>query len=253
MAREDYATASKKYTHVCQEKEPFNQEYPSFLSKVLGLMKKGSIYLYNRIKTVIVVTAILGYFGITNWDIISGVSDISMGEPTGVLKLFKSNFTGVAKEAANVARGVDPQWTKYQEDTEVDLSKDFTYLGDGNSITKTTITKEQMESDFPRASYGDALDYCKNKYGDRSRIPTYNELQKVIGKINPLNKIKIVKGYTPEWTSTVDPNDNDDYKVFFKTKEQKQDYRSIYPEGKGVYVDADTDGGLAFRCYIEIN
>ena len=97
------------------------------------------------------------------------------------------------------------------------------------------------------------LYYCKNKYGDRSRIPTYNELQKVIGKINPLNKIKIVKGYTPEWTSTVDPNDNDDYKVFFKTKEQKQDYRSIYPEGKGVYVDADTDGGLAFRCYIEIN
>lgn len=219
----------------------------SFFDKVCSKIRSITYNSASKIITYIIIVSVFSWFGINIKNIASGVVSIIHGDITGGVGMIAQTIE------LNVLFGEDPRWEEYKEETGNDLSDSFVYLGDGKSISKSIIMisdineSEDCDEDCNNPIYGlpydDANEICMEKYG--AMLPTYKELENAIGGFNPLTHFRLDKSNEyPEMSYTLDPEDDDKVKLFYK---EYHGSMSGYPE----YAELNSPIMLSstFRCF----
>ena len=204
--------------------------------------------------------AVFSWFNVHNEKLVTGLTNLAMGDLNGFSLIFdisgiKNNF----KEAKKIAIGVDPKWKDFKKKTGKEISEDFTYVGDGISITKDLVvigkvtkdcTKKVCNSPITYVSNEEMSEICDDLYS--GKLPSWNILNSAMNKRGPIVKARInkMKEFV-EWTSNRNPNDSDDYKLFFKNKNQEKALSEYVEDG---YLDEDEglQHNIGFRCYIQL-
>lgn len=275
--RESEFQASNGFVSSLQCNGSLPKTNPGILSKIKVRFRRFISCTISKIISYILIISILSWFGINMKNVATGIVAILHGDITGVTLIAEStDVRAIFKEAYQVAIGVDYTWLDHKKKTGYDLHKDFVYIGSGRSITKTPILIKQISDDleddcyteledgtkeYAKAcdepttivSYEEAHEYCQDHFS--ATIASYEELKDAIGGINPVTDTKInkYKDY-PEMTSTLNPNDDDEYRVFYKRIGQKEKLEDSFGIKTKGYIDEDSliSSQVAFRCFIRL-
>lgn len=244
---------------------------PSFLGRLI--LKVRTIFNRSvaRIVSTFFLITVFSWFSINTENVATGFVEIFQGDLGGIRTILKTpNITGIFSEAYQVGIGKDYTWLEYKKETGRDLAPDFVYVGKKQSLTKHLITIKQItkfEDNFEDSCFSelpdgskeytkvcdepatvikkeDAEEFCKKVYG--AKVANYYELRDILGVANPVTRLKI-KEYESyhEMTSSLNPEDDDEYRVFYKTKKA---------ENLPKYIDDESSISpfVGFRCFIRL-
>lgn len=245
-------------------KSRFNKGHETKIRKILKKIFSSILYGVKKTIYTLMFIAVFSWFNLQNIQFVEGLRDLALGDlGPGVSKIFNLKEAHyVISEVYQVSIGKDYDWLKYRWEKSKDLSKDFTYIGAGGSITKSVVTLDMIvpETCAPNcsepatyATLEEANKFCFDKYG--AHVPTYNQLDKAIGRANPVTYFHLDKNEKiAEWTSTPNPSDSDEFMVFYKNQKQAEDIKSETSGQNGVYLDEDSEarGKIGFRCFINL-
>jgi len=239
--------------------------YKSYENKIQMLYVKFKDFLYYGAKKIVVTLslfAVFSWFNIHNTNFIQGIASLISGDLAGISLIFdyKSNV-GTLKEAWQVGVGVDYSWLDYKKETGKDLHGKFTYVGKKASVMKDVVLIGDFTEDCSSVcedvatavTREESNEFCEETYG--ARLLNKSEYERIIGSINPVVDPKLNKRpKTPEWTSNLNPNDGDDYYVYFKSSKKPESFINESYNKEGIYLDEDADYNIniGFRCIIEL-
>lgn len=265
MPRSSESVPSKEFNFREIQGGSFNKTQPGFFKK---LLIKLVLTLRNsgiRMAKISMIVVVFSWFNLQNAALIKGVTQIfSDGEFVGGLyTIFTGNPLSSFKEAYNVGKGIDPKWAYYKNKYKIDLYNDFLFLGNHESMTSTPVTLEKIaKGDCAKDVCGDyattvtleeAQEYCHNNYG--GYVPTYAQINSHFKRNSPLMTLRADKAMNmPELTSSRNPLDKSEYRIFFKNKHQYDIYHNKTINKEGLYINDDSEVNMhtTFRCFITL-
>ena len=242
----------------------FNKKHDGFFGKIVkGLVNSLKKYIWKTIKLVVILT-LISWFNIQGLSFIKGLTRMASGELVdGFIMIVKGNPIKTFKEAMYVGLAKDYRWESYKQKTKIDLSKDFIYLGNRLSMTKNPIyvkdiakgdcKGEECDEAATANSLEEAQNYCNKNYG--AYVPLYEQIDDVFKRDSPFttNRSDMANKY-PELTSSTNPADRSQYRVFYKSERQFKNLIKHTVDGNGIYIEDDSEINTVstFRCFINL-
>lgn len=260
MTRESVDSPSGKQDfNVSEFKSEFRKEYKSIYNKIANKAILSLVAFLKKTLLWLGIYLCATWFNIHNEQLTTGLTSLAMGDIEGIYLIFNIDTLESFKEANNLRKGVDPKWELYEKTTGKIISKDFVYLGDGTSLTKDLILIKKATNDCDIETCDDIVTYadldemneiCEDLYG--ASVPNWHLLDRLIVKGGPVRRSNInVWEDKMEWSSSVNPEDSDEYRLLFKDSKQEKVFLNKTNQG---YLDKDYEKqeNIGFRCYIQL-
>lgn len=239
---------------------PFYKEFESKINIAFNKITNVAVGVVKKFFTTIILLTVFSWLNIHNTNFVKGVSALINLEATGFALIFNwEDNKNTIVEAWQVGAGIDYSWSEYKKKTGYDLSDKFVYWGKGVSVMKDVVTLngviEDCKEDCNKPAFAtktsEAIEFCEETYG--AKLLSESDAENILGKHNPILRIN-KRDETPEWTSTVNPKDGDDYFVYFKEAKKPEDFIKESYNKEGFYLDEDSyfTMNIAFRCIAKL-